>query len=318
MTNLYPIEGTKNLDKEQLIGAYLDIEFWPNFQQTIDEFKKKLMNISNEKGSFKILRLGHSEMTAFYIALNKNKKVGNFKGRQSKYNTIPDDTIMKMFESILTTDYVSTQIGYDFFNWLNIILTFVECYKKLKNTPNFILNNEIKNEIYNYPIITKNANEIMDIPLDIIYALIANKWIFKTFKNKIGLIGATEKLNAIKELMKYKEYQEYLGTDYFLEYIDIPQRGALDDNNLEDNIMNKINNSECKFYLIGAGVSKLKFFHLLKNGIYIDVGHGICMIAGYGDNTRPYCGNWINYKIKNKKYKIDDLGSHGTSIFYIE
>ena len=117
--------------------------------------------------------------------------------------------------------------------------------------------------------------------------------------------------------MKYKEYQEYLGTEYFLEYIGIPQRGALDDNNLEDNIMNKINNSECKFYLIGAGVSKLKFFHLLKNGIYIDVGHGICMIAGYGDNTRPYCGNWINYKIKNKKYKIDDLGSHGTSILYL-
>ena len=35
-----------------------------------------------------------------------------------------------------------------------------------------------------------------------------NKWFLQQFKGKIGLIGANEKLNIIKELMKYPEYRE--------------------------------------------------------------------------------------------------------------
>ena len=27
------------------------------------------------------------------------------------------------------------------------------------------------------------------------------------------------------------------------------------------------------------------------------------IIAGYGDNTRPYCGSWINYRIKERENK---------------
>ena len=47
--------------------------------------------------------------------------------------------------------------------------------------------------------------------------------VFKNFKGHIGLIGAGPKLDLIKKLMKYKEYQEYLGLDEFTDYIQIPE-----------------------------------------------------------------------------------------------
>ena len=36
------------------------------------------------------------------------------------------------------------------------------------------------------------------------YGLVSNKWFFKEFSGKIGLIGASEKLYLIEKLMKYK------------------------------------------------------------------------------------------------------------------
>ena len=48
------------------------------------------------------------------------------------------------------------------------------------------------------------------IATEFLYGLIMNKWFLKTFNGRIGLIGAGDKLDIIKELMKRKEYQEYL------------------------------------------------------------------------------------------------------------
>jgi len=189
---------------------------------------------------------------------------------------------------------------------------------KLPNKINFI----------NHPFPKKNMVDLVNLPLEIIYGLIANKWLFKTFKNNIGLIGASEKLRVIKKLMQYKAYQNYIGTDYFTDYIEIPQRGAFDDEGLEMNIVRNIKKSTCGIFLIGAGVSKLKFFYLLKknkNCVYIDVGHGICMIASYGDHTRPYCGTWKNYRLKSlnsrgyqKDREIDLLTLDKTPIIYLD
>ena len=127
-------------------------------------------------------------------------------------------------------------------------------------------------------------------------------------------------MDIIEKLMKYNEYQEFLGTDYFTDYIGIPQRAALDSEQLETDIIKGIEKSTCDIFLIGAGVSKLKFFHLLKTVkkcVYIDVGHGICMIAGHGDNTRPYCGTWVNYRITDLKVRVDSLGRGTTEIVYL-
>ena len=50
-----------------------------------------------------------------------------------------------------------------------------------------------------------------DFPSEFVYGLTANKWLLKNFPSDIGIIGAKEKIDLIKELMKKSEYQEYLG-----------------------------------------------------------------------------------------------------------
>ena len=150
--------------------------------------------------------------------------------------------------------------------------------------------------------------------MDIIYGLIATKWFFQTFKNKIGLIGSAPKIQTIIELMKYKEYQEYLGTEIFTDYIGIPEKKAMDNPNLEKNIVENVQKSSCDIFLIGAGTSKLKFYYLLKktkNCIFLDVGHGIDVIAGHCDLQRPYLGGWQNYRLRTKNIKIDKMYNEG-------
>ena len=312
----YNIDGTKNIHTEQSTGAYLDPNFWPNFNNTIKDFQLLLIEKNKKKESFSLLRLGHSEMSSFYIGLNINKKVGNFVGRQSNYDTLPKNTLIKMFESINTADYISTQIGYDFKSWIQELLKFLDCYKKNKHISNLFTDNKIFLN-HEYPV--KKFNDLVNVPLEIIYAFIVNKWFFKTFKNKIGLIGAEEKLKCIEDLIKHKEYQTYLETDFFTDYIYIPQKAALDDVNIEINIENKLKKSHGEIFLIGAGVSKLKFYHLLKktkNCIFLDVGHGIDLLSGYGDITRPHCGNWQNYRTKIKN-NIDFMGGECGNIIYL-
>lgn len=316
-TNIYPIKDTINLHDEQKSGAYLDPNFWPNFQETLEDFKSLLIKNVKLKIPFSVLRLGHSERDVFEVALKINKNPNKLLLRQSKSGKIPNDTLIKLFESIIKSDYISTQIGYDFKQWINEIMKFVDYYTMFKLKPDVLTNTE---KFIDHSFPDKNIKDLIDLPLDIIYGLIANKWVFKTFKNKIGLIGAKEKLDLIKELIKYKEYQEYIGTDYFTDYIEIPQKAALDSDQLEADIIKGIKESSCDIFLIGAGVSKLKFYHLLKtikNCVYIDVGHGICMIAGWGDNTRPYCGTWVNYRIKDLETNIDSLGTGNTEIKYL-
>lgn len=151
------------------------------------------------------------------------------------------------------------------------------------------------------------------IATEFLYGLIMNKWFFKTFKGRIGLIGACEKLDIIKELMNHKEYQEYVGLDRFNDYIKIPQRFACDDLsgtiNMVKEQLEKANKATF-VYLYGVGHVKSGLIHHLpkiKNAIYLDVGAGIDGLAGLIDTDRPYANNWINYRLKNYNYNSLDL-----------
>ena len=117
-----------------------------------------------------------------------------------------------------------------------------------------------------------------------------------------------KKLDIIKNLMTYPTYQEYIGCEYFTDYIGIPQRQAVEAG-ITEQLLESVKKSTCKIFLIGAGVCKLKFYNKLKeqkNCVYIDVGHGLDAVAGIADNTRPYFGNWQNYKIRNYDYSNID------------
>ena len=309
MISLYKIDNTSNIHPEQNRDRYTDPNFWPYFKEDMENFKQKLINSNNNNTALLVLRMGHAEHCLFNFLVPYNKKgsiitngilTRHYTGNQSI------ETWIKLLESISESDYVTTQIGDDFRNWIWDLIHYKNIYLEFKKNNNL-------NELFNNPILFSknyNNNENMDMPLDIIYGLIANKWLLKTFSNQIGFIGNDIKLSIIENLIKYPEYQKYIENDKFLNYIKIPQKCALENDNLENYIYNEIKNSSCKIYFIGAGVSKLKFFHNLKkiksNGIFIDIGHGLDAIAGLAEHTRPYFGSWQNYKLKNYDYSSVD------------
>jgi len=310
MIDLYKIEGTSNIDKEQHSDCYTDPLFWKSFQDDMKKFKEQLIDCNTNNKPLSILRMGHAEHCLFNLLIPFEKKgkviTKNILPRHYT-NQQPIEVWIKILESINSSDYITTQIGKDFELWIWDLIHYKNIYVTFKEKNN--LQELFKNRI-NF---TKNYSndEKMDMPLDIIYGLIANKWLLKTFKNQIGLIGNIKKLDIIKNLMKYPEYQKYIENDKFIEYIEIDQRCALENDDLENHIFSKIKNSNCKVYFIGAGVSKLKFFYNLKsikpNGIFIDIGHGIDAIAGIADYGRPYFGSWQNYKMKDYNYSNTDF-----------
>ena len=180
-----------------------------------------------------------------------------------------------------------------------------------------------KNDYYTCEIYPENremfkeviGNQI-DYPAEYGYGLVANKWFFKQFSGRIGLIGASEKLNLIQELMNYDEYKEYLGLNNFTDYIHYPQKYACDDINLvEEFIGNQLKESQSNIFLLGIGHSKSGILHKLKkykDAVYMDVGAGIDNIAGCINIRRPYAGDWTNYRIKDYDYsQIDYLRYSG-------
>jgi len=66
---------------------------------------------------------------------------------------------------------------------------------------------------------------------------------------------------------------------------------------------------------LGIGHSKSAILHRLKkytNSVFMDVGAGIDMIAGCINITRPYAGDWVNYRINDYDYSnIDYLKYSG-------
>lgn len=151
-----------------------------------------------------------------------------------------------------------------------------------------------------------------NMPAEAVYALVATKWIFKKFKNRIGLIGNQAKIELIRELMKRDEYRQYLGMDEFTDYIAVPQRGAVDDvEALAKEIGGQIKDSKAEIFLVGAGSAKIALMPLFKtysNAIFIDVGCGLDAIAGVVCQERPYFADWINYRLSGYDYsKIDFL-----------
>jgi len=148
------------------------------------------------------------------------------------------------------------------------------------------------------------------IPMECVYASVANKWIFRNFRNQIGIIGAGSKLGLIRKLTEYKQYRNYIGVDYFSDYIEVPQIGAADDVfKLSQEIGKKIMQSQAKIFLVGVGSAKIALMPLLKaysDAIFIDVGCGIDALAGIVCQERPYFADWVNYRIKSYDYsKVD-------------
>ncbi len=159
-----------------------------------------------------------------------------------------------------------------------------------------------------YPENIQRFSEVIDkeidFPAEFGYGLVANKWLFKTFTGKIGLIGADTKMNIIQNIIEAPQYQEYLGLEKFEDYISLPQKFACDDIDATEKMVGEqLEKSTSKIFLMGMGHVKSGLIHRLKkytDAVFLDVGSSLDAIAGIIDVDRPYFGDWTNYQIDEK------------------
>jgi hypothetical protein len=285
MHDLYKIEGTSNIEPEQLYGPeYNDPIFYPRFQEKIVWLKELLIKYTNDKKGLVILRVYDGEFNFL-----KKLAIGN--GPVRHYSRpLTDEFVNKFKEGVYKVDYVSVQLN----------INMLQIYKSI------------------FP------ERPVDFPMDIIYGLVANRWILKTFKNRIALVGGSEKIQLIQKLMEYPEYRSYIENDYFTDYIEVPERFSSDNPEaLIANIGNKIKNSQADIFLFGIGVAKMAIawqFKQYKEAVFLDIGCGMSALAGTCGIDRPYFGSWINYRLKNYNYSgVDpmDFNEQNGNVVYL-
>ena len=103
MINLYKINGTSNINKEQHSDCYTDENFWPTFQKDMEKFKKNIIDSNTNNKSMSVLRMGHAEHCLFNLLVPYPKK-GKIivKGILPRHYTKQQskETWIKMLESI--------------------------------------------------------------------------------------------------------------------------------------------------------------------------------------------------------------------------
>ena len=257
---------------------YDDPETYPNFQTDLEKFKNELINYVNQNKCKTYYRFGDGE----YYFLTKQAIGSARPGFRAITKTFEELNHKEFVDGVLKNDFVCT-------------LLYPQNRSKFK-------------ELF--------PERKIDYPSEYIYGLMPNKWFLRTFKGKVGLIGAKEKLQLIERLLKHKEYRDFLGIEKFNDYIHIPQRFAADDvHSLEKIVGEQLVNSSSAIFLVGIGHVKSILLHRLKKfkqAVYIDVGSGIDAIAGIINIEKPYLGKWINFRIENFDYStIDDLRYKG-------
>ena len=256
-------------------------ETYPKFQEDLNKFKSHIKQLVDDKESKTFYKFGDGD----HKFLTKNP-VGSAKpGNRSLSVSYDKLDYFQFTEGVELNDYYTCEI--------------------------YPENRQLFREVIN-----KN----IDYPAEYGYGLVGNKWFFKEFKDKIGLIGASEKLYLIKELMKYNEYKEYLGLDNFNDYIHFPQKYACDDIDIvEEFVGNQLKESNSNIFLLGIGHAKSAILHRFKkytNAVFMDVGASIDAIAGCININRPFVGDWVNYRLKDFDYsdidylKYNSQGEH--------
>jgi len=257
---------------------YNDPNIYPDFQKDLARFKNLLVLLVNQKANVTFYKFGDGD----YFFLKQIERGSAKPGVRALSKSYDEININDFLEGVLKNDYIIGDV--------------------------FPGRRTMFNELF--------PERERDFPSDYTHALVANKWFFKTFKGKIGLIGAREKLKIIEQLMQYSEYRDYLGIDKFNDYIYIPQKFAADDvDTLDKSIAKQIQNSKSEIFLLGIGHVKSALLHRLKkykHAVYVDVGGAIDAIAGIMNIRRLHMAKWVNYQIRNYDYSnIDYMNYQG-------
>jgi hypothetical protein len=255
---------------------------------------------------------------------------------QDKLDNYKTELMRKLQNNIPTSYY---KFGDGDYYFLNQIATgsakpgrraLKKPYSKLDMSP--FIDGYLKNDTYASLITSQNITKFndmftkpIDVPSEIIYGLIANKWLFENANCKIGLIGAKPKIKIIQNLMRHDQYIDYLKLDSSNDYLYIDQTFACDNlNRTKKKLFNQVEKSDSDLYLLGIGHVKSGLLHELKSikpAIYLDIGVGIDALAGLVNIYRPYFGKWKNFRLPNSKYLyrnvdilINNFGSLGELI----
>ena len=242
--------------------CFSDKDTCPEFQEKLDFFKKLLIQQVKNNKSATYYKYGDGD----YYFLKKQGVGSATPGKRAlskSYDSIDHD---KFVEGAQLCDYYTCEI-----------------YPENRQRFSEVIEKEI------------------DFPAEFGYGLVANKWLFKTFAGKIGLIGADRKIDIIENIMEAPQYQEYLGLEKFEDYIRIPQQFACDDLEATERMVGEqLEKSTSKIFLVGIGHVKSGLLHRLKkytDAVFLDVGSSLDAISGIVDVDRPYFGDWTNYQI---------------------
>ena len=252
---------------------------FPQFQEGLNHFKYNIKQLVDEKKSKTFYKFGDGD----YRFLRRDE-IGSAKpGNRA---------ISKAYDEINHQEFIDGASKCDYYT--------CEIYPENRTMCHNVINKKIS------------------YPAEYGYGLVANKWFFQNFKGRIGLLGASEKIYLIEELMQYQQYQDYLGLDSFTDYIHFPQKYAADDINLVEKFVGEqLKKSSSDIFLLGIGHAKSAVLHRFtdyKKSVFLDVGAGIDMLAGCINTHRPYAGDWKNFRLSNHDYsEIDYLKYNATN-----
>lgn len=251
---------------------------YPDFQRELEKFKSDIIRLVNEKRCVTFYKFGDGD----YFFLKKQPIGSTLPGKRCMSKQYHEINHQEFVEGVLKNDFITAEI--------------------------YPENRKMFYELF--------PERTIDYPAEYGYGLVSNKWFFKKFNGKIGLIGAKEKLQLIEQLLQYDEYKAYLQIDKFNDYIYVPQQFACDDiNSVEQMVGEQLKNANSDIFLLGIGHVKSALLHRFKkykNAVYIDVGSGIDALSGCINIKRPYSGDWTNFRIQDYDYsKIDYLQYHG-------
>ena len=260
--------------------CFHDMNTYPLFQEKMEDFKKLLIDLVDNNESKTFYKYGDGD----YFFLTKQSVGSAAPGKRALsrgYNNINHEQFV---EGAQLCDYYTCEI-----------------YPTNKDRFEQVIDRKI------------------DFPAEYGYGLVANKWLFKQFSGKIGLIGADTKINIIENLMEAEQYQEYLGLEKFEDYVRLPQQFACDDIDATEKMVGEqLQKTSSKIFLMGMGHVKSGLIHRLKkytDAVFLDVGSSIDAIAGIIDVNRPFFGDWTNYQINEPPlYEGVDFLQYDSSI----
>ena len=260
--------------------CFHDVNTYPLFQEKMEEFKKLLIELVDNNESKTFYKYGDGD----YFFLTKQSVGSSAPGKRALSRWNNNINHEQFVEGALLCDYYTCEI-----------------YPTNKDRFEQVIDRKI------------------DFPAEYGYGLVANKWLFKQFSGKIGLIGADTKINIIENLMEAEQYQEYLGLEKFEDYVRLPQQFACDDIDATEKMVGEqLQKTSSKIFLMGMGHVKSGLIHRLKkytDAVFLDVGSSIDAIAGIIDVNRPFFGDWTNYQINEPPlYEGVDFLQYDSSI----